>query len=194
MNQYVTGAVIKELRERKGLTQAGLAQQLAVSDKAVSKWETGRGYPDMSLIESLASTLGVSVAELFSGEAVMNTNVSANMARSRFCVCPICGNVVTSVGEASVSCHGVQLMPLEAEDPDDKHVAVVERVEDELYVHLSHPMEKRHYISFIAAVSPDRVQLVKTYPEGDAAARFKIDGVSTIYYFCNKDGLFKVQV
>ncbi len=194
MNQHVTGAAIKELRERKGLTQGGLAQQLAVSDKAVSKWETGRGYPDITLLEPLAQALGVSVAELFLGEAVVNTNVSANMARSRFYVCPVCGNVVSSVGEASVSCHGVQLVALDAEDFDEAHAAVVERVEDELYVQVSHPMTKRHYVSFIAAVSSNRVQLVKTYPEGAAEARFKIDGMSAIYYFCNKDGLFKVQV
>jgi len=49
MNQYVTGAVIKELRERKHMTQAEFAQKLCVSDKTVSKWETAKGYPDISL-------------------------------------------------------------------------------------------------------------------------------------------------
>ena len=52
-------------------------------------------------------------------------------------------------------------------------------------------MSKHHYISFIAAVSPDRVQLVKTYPESNAETRFKIDQVSAVYAYCNKDGLFK---
>ena len=50
------------------------------------------------------------------------------------------------------------------------------------------------FASFLAAVSPDRVQLVKTYPESSAQARFKIDQVSTIYAYCNKDGLFKTSV
>lgn len=50
MNQYVTGAVIKELREKNHMTQAELAVRLCVSDKTISKWETGKGYPDMSLL------------------------------------------------------------------------------------------------------------------------------------------------
>ena len=193
MNQYVTGAAIKELRERKKLTQAGLAAKLAVSDKAVSKWETGKGYPDITLLEPLAQALGVSIAELISGNAVVNTNVSANMARCKFYVCPVCGNVMVSTGEVPVSCHGVELMPLEAEEPDESHAVSMDRVEDELYVQADHPMTKLHYISFIAAVSPDRVQLAKTYPESGAEVRFKIDQVSALYVYCNKDGLFKVD-
>ena len=191
MNQYVTGAAIKGLRERKGLKQADLAEKLAVSDNAVSKWETGKGYPDITLLEPLAQALDVSIAELISGNTVVNTNVSANMARCKFYVCPVCGNVMVSTGEASISCHGVGLNPLEAEAPDERHAFSASRVEDELFVQVEHPMTKLHYISFIAAVSPDRVQLVKTYPESDAAARFKIDQVSAIYAYCNKDGLFK---
>ena len=79
MNHYVTGAVIKRLREAKHLTQAQLAEKLCVSDKAVSKWETGKGFPDVSLIESLASVLQVSLPELLSGEQVINTNRAANL-------------------------------------------------------------------------------------------------------------------
>ena len=191
MNQYVTGAAIKYLRERKGLKQAELAEKLAVSDKTVSKWETGRGYPDITLLEPLALALDVSIAELISGNAVVNTNVSANMARCKFHVCPVCGNVLVSTGEASVSCHGVELITLEAEEPDEDHAIKLSRVEDELFVQVEHPMAKLHYISFIAAVSPDRVQLVKTYPESNAETRFKIDQVSAVYAYCNKDGLFK---
>jgi DNA-binding XRE family transcriptional regulator/desulfoferrodoxin (superoxide reductase-like protein) len=193
MDRYLTGATIRDLRENQGLTQAQLAALLSVSDKAVSKWETGAGYPDITLIEPIAAALRVSVAELLSGLAVRNDNVSANMTRCKFYVCPICGNVVTSVGEASVSCHGVQLFPLEAEQPDEDHVMHVQVVEDELFVHVEHPMDKRHYISFIAAVSPNRIQLVKTYPESAAEARFKIDCVSAVYCYCNKDGLFKTR-
>ncbi len=191
MNQYVTGAAIKGLREQMKLTQADLAEKLAVSDKAVSKWETGKGYPDITLLEPLAQVLDVSIAELVSGNTVVNTNVSANMARCKFYVCPVCGNVLVSTGEAAISCHGVELVSLEAETPDERHALSVNRVEDELFVRIEHPMTKLHYISFIAAVSPDRVQMVKTYPESGAEARFKIDQVSALYAYCNKDGLFK---
>ena len=64
MNQYVTGAAIKELRERKRMTQADLAGKLAVSDKAVSKWETGKGYPDITLLEPLAQVYQRSIQTL----------------------------------------------------------------------------------------------------------------------------------
>ena len=109
MNQYVTGAVIKELRERNHLTQAELAERLCVSDKTISKWETAKGYPDISLLESIAKVFGISITELISGNAVSNVNVSANMLRSRFYVCPVCGNIIHCMGEAVIHCHGVLL-------------------------------------------------------------------------------------
>ena len=84
MNQYVTGTSIRKLRERSKLTQAALASKIGVSDKAVSKWETGKGYPDITLLEPLAETLKVSVTELISGTEIMNSNVSSNMLRSGF--------------------------------------------------------------------------------------------------------------
>ena len=93
MNQYVTGAVIKELREKNKMTQLQLADKLGVSDKTVSKWETGKGYPDITLLESIADVFSVSVTELISGNTVQNSNVSANVLKSKFYICPICGNV-----------------------------------------------------------------------------------------------------
>ena len=89
-NQYITGAMIKRLREEKKLTQAELADKIFVTDKAISKWETGRGYPDISLVEPLAKALDVSVIELLSGENVINTNRCGNMNRAQFYVCPVC--------------------------------------------------------------------------------------------------------
>ena len=251
MNQYVTGTVIRELREKRRLTQLQLAEKLGVSDKTVSKWETGKGYPDITLLEPIAEVFGVSVTELISGNAVHNANVSANMLRSKFYVCPVCGNVIHSVGEAAVSCHGIRLEPLEAEkaercdapteaDQAEKaemaercevsaeaekagrcdapleaekaekvrkaepcegpanssgtHAACLSRVEDEYYLQLPHSMTKEHYISFAAAVSPDDIQLVKLYPEGPAEARFRIRKVRRIYFYCNRDGLFFLDV
>ncbi len=74
MNQYVTGAFIKHSREKRKLTQAQLAECLNVSDKTISKWETGRGYPDIVLLQPLAEALGLSVTELLAGESVCNNN------------------------------------------------------------------------------------------------------------------------
>lgn len=150
MNQYVTGAMIKRLRENRKMTQLQLADKLNVSDKSVSKWETGRGYPDISLIEPLAESLGVSVIELMSGEDVVNTNRAFNMLRMKFYVCPICGNVILGTGEAVISCHGIVLPALDAEAPDDEHRITIEKSEDEYYVSIDHEMSRKHYISFIA--------------------------------------------
>ena len=194
MNQYVTGAIIRELREKRQLTQADLAGALMVSDKTVSKWETGRGYPDITLLEPIAEVFGISVMELLSGNAVRNMNISSNMMRSGFYVCPVCGNVIHSMGEAVFTCHGIQLKPCEAEEPDENHQILVEKNDNEYYVRVGHDMTKQHYISFLAALSPDRLQLVKLYPEGNAEARFRMNGVKRIFCYCNRDGLFQIDL
>ena len=194
MNQYVTGTTIKELREKNKITQMQLAEKLGVSDKTVSKWETGKGYPDITLLETIADALRVSVAELITGNPVHNSNVSANMMRSKFYVCPVCGNVIHSMGEAVIHCHGVLLQPEVAEETDEEHMIFVERIEDEYFVRIEHEMTKSHYISFIAAASADRMQMVKLYPEGSAEARFKISGVKKIFFYCNRSGLFSLNL
>ena len=193
MNQYVTGTVIRELREKNKMTQLQLAEKLGVSDKTVSKWETAKGYPDITLLEPIAEVFKISVTELISGNTVHNANVSANMLRSKFYVCPVCGNVIHSMGEAAIHCHGILLTPLEAEPADERHMLSIERVEDEYYVRIDHSMTKEHYISFVAAASSDQLQMVKLYPEGNAEARFKIRRVRKIFYCCNRDGLFSID-
>lgn len=192
MDQYVTGTVIKELREKYHLTQAELAEKLNISDKTISKWETAKGYPDISLLEPIAKIFDISVTELISGNAVRNMNVSANMLRSKFYVCPVCGNSIHSMGEAVIQCHGIILTPCQAEKTDENHMIFVERIEDEYYIRIDHDMTKKHYISFIAGLSSDKVQIVKLYPEGNAEARLKINGVKKILFYCNRDGLFSV--
>ena len=193
MDKYVTGAVIRKLRENKKMTQEELAEKVFVSSKAVSKWETGQGFPDVSLIEPLAKALGISVIELLSGEDIRNINRASYMNRCRFYVCPVCGNVIEATGEAVVSCCGITLPPLDAEECDDEHRINVETVEDEYYVTLDHPMTKEHYISFLAAVSDDGIQLKKLYPEGPCEARFRVRAVRKIYAFCNHHGLFLLK-
>ncbi len=193
MNQYVTGAVIKELREKNRMTQLQLSEKLGVSDKTVSKWETAKGYPDITLLEPIAKVFRISVTELISGNPVHNANISANMLRSKFYVCPVCGNVIHCLGEAAIHCHGISLAPLDAEQTDERHMVFIERVEDEYYVRIDHSMTKDHYISFVAAVSLDHMQMVKLYPEGSAEARFKIRGVRRIFFYCNRDGLFSID-
>lgn len=176
------------------MTQLQLADCLAVSVKTVSKWETAKGYPDITLLEPLADALRVSVTELISGNTVTNSNVSANMLRSHFYVCPVCGNIIHSMGETVIQCHGLQLQPEESEETDENHKIFIEQVEDEYYVQIEHDMSKQHYISFIAAVSVDKIQMVKLYPQGNAEARFKMNGVKKIYFYCNRSGLFLLDL
>ncbi|MBQ6058212.1 MAG: helix-turn-helix domain-containing protein [Treponema sp.] len=190
-NQYITGSMIKNLREQKKLTQAELAEKIFVTDKAVSKWETGRGYPDISLVESLAKALDISVIELLSGKNVINTNRQSNMNRVQFYVCPVCGNIIQSTGEALISCCGITLPPLEAEQSDKNHSVRIERIEDEFFVSIEHEMTKNHYISFIAAIRSDSVEIQKLYPEQNAEASFKISGTEQILFYCNQHGLYK---
>lgn len=194
MNHYVTGAMIKRLREKKHMTQAELAEKLYVSDKAVSKWENAKGYPDINLLEPLARALDVSVVELLSGNDVSNSNRAFNMRRTKFYVCPVCGNIIHSTGESVVSCHGITLPPLEAEVPDEEHTVKIENVEDEIYVTIEHPMTKEHYISFMVGITDIGVELVKLYPEGNAEARFKRGRTRMLYYYCSRDGLFQIRV
>ena len=194
MDKYITGAVIRRLRESKKMTQDELADKLFVTSKAVSKWETGQGFPDISLIEPLAKALGISVIELLSGEDVKNSNRSFNMLRGRFYVCPVCGNVIRATGEAVVSCCGITLPAIDPEDPDPDHEIRMERVEDEYYITLDHPMTKNHYISFLAAVSDQGMEFVKLYPEGSCEARFKTRLVKYLCAYCNRHGLYRLRV
>ena len=190
MNTYVTGTTIKQLREAKRLTQAELGEKIGVSSKTVSKWETAKGLPDISLLQPLSQALGVSVIELMNGEQIANRNRSSNLLRAKFYVCPVCGNVLWGFGNAMVSCCGVTLPALEAEEPDDAHTLTVETVEDEHCLRLPHPMTKEHCISFAAYVTTDRIQLVKFYPEGDAQTRMQLQGHGILYWYCNRHGLF----
>lgn len=194
MDIYITGQTIKKLREEKTLTQTQLAEKIGVSSKAVSKWETGKGLPDISLIEPLSKALGVSVMELMSGDTVINKNLSSNLLLSKFYVCPVCGNVIHSTGATVISCCGITLPPLEAEEADEEHSISIEAVEDEKFITVIHDMTKQHFISFLAYVTTDRMQFVKLYPEGNAETRMQFRGRGYLYAYCNKHGLMKKRV
>lgn len=196
MNNYVFGPTIKKLREAAGMTQKDLALKLGISDKTISKWETAKGLPDITLIEPLARALNITVSELLSGDQVQNQNRSANMLRSKIYVCPVCGNVIHTTGEAVISCCGITLPAAEAETADDSdgHIMQCEKIEDEYYISIDHDMTKEHYISFIAYVTDSKFEMVKLYPEGNAEARFFIRGRGLLYCYCNHHGLFRQKI
>ena len=121
------------------------------------------------------------------------------MKNTRFYVCPICGNVIGLIdGDINhINCCGKPMELLEANTVDashEKHVPVYERVEDEVYVKVPHVMEKEHYIEWLAMVAENKECMVKMYPEQDAETRFKYIPGSTIYAYCNKHGLWKIDV
>ena len=193
MNTYVTSTTIKQLREQRNLTQSELADLIGVSSKTISKWETAKGLPDVSLLQPLAQALNISLIELMNGEHITNKNISANMLRCKFHVCPVCGNIIQSTGNSVISCCGITLPPLEAEEADLDHAVQIQQVEDEHFITIDHPMTKEHYISFVAFVTSDRVQFVKLYPEGNAETRLQLRGFGMLYWYCNHHGLFKMN-
>ena len=144
------------------------------------------------MLPALADALRVSVAELMTGSVVTNANTSGNMRKVSFYVCPVCGNVIQSVGQAVVSCCGIALPPMEAEEPDEAHRVRVSIIDADYYVQIDHEMSKSHYISFMAYVTSDTVELRKLYPEQEALCNFRRKGAGKLYYYCNRHGLFEV--
>ena len=194
MDLSKTGRLICELRREKGLTQKSIAEKLGICAKTVSKWETGRGFPDISLISELSKIFQVDISKLLDGEMPKIKPEVGNVKRTKFYVCEKCGNLLTSIGNSEIVCCGRKLAMLSAKEPDADHTLNIQGVEDDFYITFHHPMTKEHYISFAAAISSDRIQMVKLYPEGNAEARFQMRGVKKIVFYCNRDGLFGINV
>lgn len=187
---YITGTTIKTLREKRGFTQKELADIIKVSDKTISKWETNKGPPDISIIEDLAKALCISVTELLTGDLKTNENISGNMKKLQFYICSICGNIITAMGAGNFSCCGVVLPKQEPESADMEHQMNIEIIDDEYSISMSHSMSKQHYISFIAYVTSGSMEIIKLYSEQDVSVRFRKKGRGIIYSYCNKHGLF----
>ncbi|MBR2133621.1 MAG: helix-turn-helix domain-containing protein [Eubacterium sp.] len=82
MDQIKIGKFISDLRKEKGLTQAQLSEKLGITDRAVSKWETGRSMPDASIMLELCEILGISVNELLSGEVLEMNNYNEKVEKN----------------------------------------------------------------------------------------------------------------
>lgn len=118
--------------------------------------------PDIGILADLSRCLGISIAELLTGNLALNDNRSANMKKLCFYVCPVCGNVIQSVGQGDYSCCGIRLPVLEAEKSGQEHAIQVETDDQEYYVRMEHPMTREHYLSFVAYVTSDRAETGKT--------------------------------
>lgn len=132
--------------------------------------------------------------ELMEGKQIVNDNSSGNILKSYFSVCPVCNNIILSMGQSLNVCCGVTVPVQEADDEDEQHKISVESVENELFITINHEMSKKHFISFIAYKTFDKCEILKLYPEQNAEARFFNKGKGILYVFCNKDGLFKKNI
>ena len=194
MNLLKTGKLIARLRKEKGLTQKQVAQNLSICSKTVSKWETGRGFPDVSFIPTLSKILGVDISKLIVGEMPEAKSDGGNIRKTGFYVCEKCNNIITSIGNAEILCCGRTLSSLLPKTPDDKHKINAEIIEDDFYITFTHPMEKEHYISFFSYVRFDRILTVKLYPEQSGELRFPRMRGGKLLYYCNKHGLFELRI
>ncbi|MBP2654013.1 MAG: transcriptional regulator, family [Firmicutes bacterium] len=190
MNCNDIGKLICQLRKEKDMTQKQIADLMNISDKTVSKWERGLGCPDVSLLPELSQILGVNIEEILSGKLAINETVGGNMKKLNLFVCPQCNNLITTTGDANISCCGKRLEALAAAKANENHLLNIEPVEDELYVSSSHEMKKEHYISFVAYVTGDKVFIVKQYPEWNMQFRFYKVGHGKLYFHCSNHGLF----
>lgn len=189
MDNSQIGKLIRDLRAEKSMTQRQLAEQLYITEQAVSKWERGLGSPDISLLSNLSEILGVNIEKILAGDLQPNDNDRGNMKRIKFYVCPNCGGVLTSTAEAEISCCGRKLQSLEARPADDSHHLQVGPVENDYYITCSHEMTRAHYISFIAYVTPDKLLLTRLYPEQGAEISIpKLYG-GILYHYCTQHGL-----
>jgi len=194
MDLAKTGALLRQLRKEKHMTQREVASELGLSEKTVSKWETGHGYPDISLLSTLSKLYCVDLAGLLTGRIEENTQQGGNMRNIQFYVCPICGNILTAMGNASITCCTRTLTPCSAAPTDEDHALNIEPVEDELYITSAHPMEKEHTIAFLAFVEGDRITMVRLYPEWSMQVRLPKRRRGTLYWYCTVHGLMKQRI
>lgn len=153
------------------------------------------GCPDVSLWEELANVLGADILKLLQGELTPNRPDVGKMDRIQFYVCPVCGNILTSTGAASIACCGRQLQPLIPNATAPKHTPQVVEVDAEYYATVQHEMRREHYLLFAACVNDDRVWLNRFYPEQSPNFRFpNMRGGGSLYLYCTEHGLIKYEL
>lgn len=191
MDLSENGRLLRKLRKAKGMTQKQVAEKLCVLPKTVSKWETGHGFPDTSLLAELAEVLGASIDTLLSGDMGVNAEEVGGFSDIRFYVCPHCGSFMHGLGECRVSCCGKRLYPLKAGTDNIGHELSVREDGGEYHITFTHEMTREHYISFVSCVSGDRVTTLRLYPEQDTSASLPSLNGGSIYYYCTRHGLFR---
>ena len=194
MDNKKVGQLIRELRKERYMTQAQLAEQLHVSDKTVSKWETGKGGPELSLLTEISKIFEIDLQNLLAGELNQNQLRSINMRKVKLYICPNCGNVVTATSEAAVSCCGRKLKEAAPTKASQDEKLMVELVENDFFVTSQHEMTKEHYISFVALLTADAIIMRKQYPEWDLSVRIPRIAHGRLLWYCSRHGLFYQEI
>ena len=194
MDNEKIGRLIYSLRKENNMTQLQLARLLNVSDKAVSKWERGLGRPDLSLLPQLSKIFNVDIEKLLSGQLDANKALAGNMRKTQFYVCPVCGNIITAMADASITCCGKKLTALPLQKADETQCLGIEKIENEYFVSSDHPMERQHYISFVALLSADGVIFRKLYPQWDLQCRLPFVRRARLVWYCTQHGLFYQEI
>ena len=194
MDKAKIGNLIYQLRKEKNMTQLQLAEKLGISDKAVSKWERGLGSPDLSLMPRLSEIFSVDLEKLLTGEMPPKKTVNGNMKRMLFYVCPDCGNMITAMAEANISCCGKIMNPMKPQKADEQHKLNVEIIETDYYLTTAHPMERQHYITFVALITTDGLTMKKLYPQWDMQTRILFRKHGRLIWHCSRHGLFYMDI
>lgn len=189
MQNNKVGNLIRKLRKEQNMTQKQLADKMNISDKAVSKWERGLGLPDISLISELTDLLGVDLQNLLAGDIVHNNVVNGNMKKTKYYVCPTCHNITLCTGSAEVTCCAKKLNNQKMIKATEGEKLIVQVIEKDWYITSNHPMTKEHYISFIALVMGDSIQIIKQYPEWNLSVRVPKRGHEMLIWYCTEHGL-----
>jgi len=189
MENSRVGSIIRTLRQELRMTQRELADKMNLSDKTISKWERGLGLPDISLIPELSRLLGIDTMNLLSGDMTPNNLAGGNMKNTKYFVCPTCQNITLCTGDAEVSCCGKKLAAQTLKKAEESERLTVQVLEDDWYITSGHPMNKEHYISFVALASGDRIQIIKQYPEWNLNVRIPKRGHGMLIWYSTDDGL-----
>ena len=186
MNNIKIGNLIYTLRKEKQLTQLQLAERMNISDKTVSKWERGLGCPDISLLPDLSKILEVNLEELLSGKLDINAITGGNMKKTKFYICPQCGNIITSSEDAAISCCGKKLSASEPQKANEQEKLSIENIETDYFISTNHEMTKEHYISFVALLTGDSLIIRKQYPEWNLQTRIPAFSHGKLIWNCTK--------
>ena len=195
MNAEKTGNLIRSLRIKKGLTQKELAHMICVTDKAVCKWEKGRGCPNITLISQLSKVLEVDIQSILQGYLDRNKKIGENMNHLKFYKCPTCGNLVTSIKSVELSCCGNKLSPVSAQTRSDpEYQPVIQEFDGQYSIKFNHPMTKSDYISQVIVVRYDQIMTVNLYAESEAIITIpQVRGIR-LFVITNKSELIAVTV